>query len=124
MKRSVNSVTGNTEITFNAKLISVSPDVVGSTPNGKDYRVATCSYLNANKERVQRSCLIMEGNYAYGMEIGTEYQTKAIIEKGQETPLLVMNHLTATARATFDDFVSESELAEINAADVANKVGA
>ena len=104
MKTIVNPTTGNTEITFNARLVGISEDVKGSTPSGKDYRVGTCAFKNSKGQLVQASVLVFENNYKYGMEIGTEYQTRAIIEKGQPKPLLVMSHLTASARASFEDF--------------------
>jgi hypothetical protein len=105
MKESINPVTGNREITFQAKLVSISPDVVGSTPNNnKDYRVGTISFVNAKEERVQRTALVFEANFVKGMEIGNEYQTRAIIQEGQASPLLVMSHLTAGERASFEDF--------------------
>jgi hypothetical protein len=122
MEKRVNSTTGNTDLHFNATLVSISDTPTGETPNGKEYRVATISFKNAAGAKVQRSCLVFENNFKYGMEPGNEYQTRAIFEKGRENPLLVMSHLTGTSRASFDDFGVSAE--DIAAVPSENKVGA
>lgn len=105
MKESINSVTGNREIQFPGRLISISPDVVGSTPeNNKEYHVATISFKNAAKQTKQATALVFKANLAYGMEPGNEYQCRAIFTPGKESPLLVMSHLTSSERASFEDF--------------------
>ena len=105
MKESINTVTGNREIQFIGKLISISPNVVGSTPeNNKEYHVGTISFKNAKGEQKQATALIFKANLAYGMEIGNEYQSRAIFSPGKDSPLLVMSHLTASERASFEDF--------------------
>lgn len=123
MEKRFNSTTGNNELHFSAKLINISDAPTGATPSGKQYHVATCAFKNAAGNTVQRSCLVFANNYKYGMEVGTEYQTRAIFEEGKANPLLVMSHLTGTARASFDDFgVTAADVIAAKASEV--KAGA
>lgn len=120
MKEVINPVTKQREIQFSGRLISISPDVVGSTPNGKDYRIGTISFKNKSNQLVQASALIFENNFKYGMETGVEYQCRAVFTPNQASPLIIMSHLTGAARATFDDFGVTAE--EVTAASAETKV--
>ena len=120
MKEVINPVTNNREIQFSGRLVSISPDVVGSTPGGKDYRIGTVSFKNAKNQLVQASVLVFENNFKYGMETGVEYQCRAVLTPGQSSPLIIMSHLTGTARATFEDFGVTAE--EVSVANIDSKV--
>lgn len=119
MKEVINTTTGNREIQFTGRLMSISPDVVGSTPNGKDYRVATIEFKNSKGVKTQATTLVFENNFKYGMEIGVEYQSRAILTPGQTSPLLVTSHLTGATRASFDDFgINAEDLVEVKTPEV------
>jgi hypothetical protein len=89
---------------FQAKLIDVSPDTVGQFPSGKYYRVGTLEFENNAGQKVQRSCIINESNFNYGMSAGNTYLASAIVKDGSQTILLVCSHLVGTTRASMDDF--------------------
>jgi hypothetical protein len=100
---------------FTGKLLSISPDPVGQYPSGKKYRVGTIEFENNSNQKVQRTCLINEANYAKGMSEGNEYLCSAIVKDGQNTVLLVCSHLTGSARASADDFGLGEVAAVVNA---------
>ncbi len=100
---------------FQGKLLSISPEPVGQYPSGKYYRVGTIEFENNSNQKVQRTCLINEANYAKGMSEGNEYLCSAIVKDGQSTVLLVCSHLVGTARASADDFGFGEVSAVINA---------
>jgi hypothetical protein len=100
---------------FNAKLLSMSEQPVGNYPSGKKYRVGTIEFENNSGQKVQRTCLINEANYAKGMSEGNEYLCSAIVKDGQSTVLLVCSHLTGGARASADDFGLNEVAAVVNA---------
>lgn len=89
---------------FQAKLLDISPETVGQFPSGKLYRVGTLEFVNNSGQKVQRSCIINEANYAKGMNAGNTYLASAIIKDGSDTVLLVCSHLVGSARASSDDF--------------------
>jgi len=114
MKNQVNEVTGNSEMQFISKLLSISEKVLVNV-NGKNYKVATIEFVNADGELVRRSAFVYEGNYQNGMEIGTQYLTtaaKTIDANGEPSVIIHVSHLTGADRATLDDFQFE-EQAEI-----------
>ncbi len=110
----INPVTNRKEAQFQGKLISISDDVVGTTPKGKDYYVGSVEFENANKQKIQRSCIINAANYDYGMTVGNTYLCTVSLD-AEKGALITMSHLTQAARASFDDFGAVVE-------DVAEKV--
>lgn len=108
----INPVTGNKETTFEAKLVSISNKVLEfNNDNKTPYRVATIEFETANNELKQVSAIVYESNFSYGMTPGTTYRAKAIFTPGQAQPLITVSHLTASARATFDDFGFDNSVA-------------
>ena len=96
-----NSVTGQLETSFQSKLVSISDRIVENS-NGTQFRVATCELPNGK----QVSCRIYEKNFAYGMNVGTSYLTKATQyadANGEVQVDLTMSHLTTATRASLDD---------------------
>lgn len=112
-----NSVTGQLETSFQAKLVAVSDRVVENT-NGTQFRIGTCE-LPGGK---QVSCRIYEKNYSYGMNPGTSYLTKATQYADANGELHVdvtMSHLTAATRASIDDFAFAGSEVETKAEAIA-----
>lgn len=105
MKTVINSQTGNPEVQFEGKLLSISPNVF-QLNNDKQtpYRVASVEFVNNQGEVKVSSALVYEANYSYGMKPGITYLCRAIKTPGQTAPLVTMSHLVATERASFDDF--------------------
>lgn len=112
MKTQFNEVTNNqgqTEFNFMAKLVSVADNVLENV-NGTEYRVATIEFCPPNTETpVQRSAIMYEKNYQYGVSAGNYYlstMTPTTDQNGNQSVLLKVSHLTQAARATTDDFAS------------------
>lgn len=110
----VNPKTGNQEIDFHGKLLSISDQVLNNV-NNTEYRVGTIRFENAQGEEVDRSCLVYESNYQYGMEAdpngeGPTYLCRAI--NGEEGILLICSHLTGATRAQASDFSFAEALVE------------
>lgn len=104
MNTVVNSRTGNTEVTFNGKLVSISEQVLQNT-NGKNYKVASIDFTDANGKDQRVSALVFEGNYQHGMKIGETYLARAIQQEGYDQPLITLSHLQGSGeRATFEMF--------------------
>lgn len=106
---------------FQAKLIDVSPETVGQFPSGKYYRVGTLEFENNAGQKVQRSCIINESNFNYGMSAGNTYLASAIVKDGSQTILLICSHLVGTTRASMDDFgFGDMSVVKTGAAPVVN----
>jgi hypothetical protein len=89
---------------FQAKLLDISAQPVGTFPSGKAYRVGTVQFENFNGQTISVTCIVNEANYAKGMSVGNTYLCSAILRDGQTSPLLVCSHLVGAARASMDDF--------------------
>lgn len=110
-----NEVTGNKEASFSGKLVSVGETVLESKNENKTpYRVGTIEFEDAQGNTKQRSCMIWESNYKYGMQVGNSYLCKAVIVNGDEGPgvLLYASHLTQASRASLEDFGVEATQAQ------------
>lgn len=105
MKTVINPQTGNPEVQFEGKLLSISNTTL-TLNNDKQtpYRVASVQYINNDGVEKVASAIVYEANYTYGMTPGVTYLCRAIKTPGQSTPLVTMSHLVATERASFDDF--------------------
>ena len=113
-----NSVTGQLEANFNAKLISIGENFLTNT-NGVKYKVGTIEFTNAQNKVVQKSARIYERNLSYGMPIGQSYLctvSRYIDSAGATQYDIKCSHLQGAQRATSDDFegvaVASNALAE------------
>jgi hypothetical protein len=107
-----NEVTGLPQANFNAKLISIA-NQSRTNSNGKEYFVATISFVDNDAVEQNVSAIIYKGNFDKGMSIGNEYRSTVTIMP-DEQPLITVSHLTGAARATADMFgyAAESILAK------------
>ena len=115
-----NSVTGQLEANFNAKLISIGENFLTNINNVK-YKVGTIEFTNAQNKLVQKSARIYEKNLSYGMPVGQSYLctvSKYQDASGNTQYDIKCSHLQGAQRATSDDFegvavtVTSSALAE------------
>ena len=113
-----NSVTGQLEANFNAKLISIGENFLSNT-NGVKYKVGTIEFTNAQNKLVQKSARIYEKNLSYGMPVGQSYMctvSKYIDSAGATQYDIKCSHLQGAQRATSEDFegvaVTSNALAE------------
>ena len=113
-----NSVTGQLEANFNAKLISIGENFLTNT-NGVKYKVGMVEFTNVKGELIQRSARIYEKNLSYGMPVGQSYLctvSKYIDSAGATQYDIRCSHLQGAQRATSDDFegvaVTSNALAE------------
>ena len=103
-----NSVTGQLEANFNAKLISIGENFLTNT-NGVKYKVGTIEFTNAQNKVVQKSARIYEKNLSYGMTVGQSYLctvSKYQDASGSTQYDIKCSHLQGAQRATSDDFES------------------
>ena len=101
-----NSVTGQLEANFNAKLISIGQNFLTNINNVK-YKVGTIEFTNAQNQVVQKSARIYEKNLSYGMPVGQSYLctvSKYIDSAGATQYDIKCSHLQGAQRATSDDF--------------------
>ena len=101
-----NSVTGQLEANFNAKLISIGQNFLTNINNVK-YKVGTIEFTNAQNQVVQKSARIYEKNLSYGMPIGQSYLctvSRFIDSAGATQYDIKCSHLQGAQRATSDDF--------------------
>ena len=101
-----NSVTGQLEANFNAKLIRIGENFLTNT-NGVKYKVGTIEFTNAKNIVVQKSARIFEKNLSYGMPVGQSYLctvSKYIDNAGATQYDIKCSHLQGAQRATSDDF--------------------
>ena len=101
-----NSVTGQLEANFNAKLISIGGNFLTNS-NGVKFKVGTIEFLNAKNILVQKSARIYEKNLSYGMPVGQSYLctvSKYIDSAGATQYDIKCSHLQGAQRATSDDF--------------------
>ena len=113
-----NSVTGQLEANFNAKLISIGENFLTNINNVK-YKVGTIEFTNAQNKVVQKSARIYEKNLSYGMPVGQSYLctvSKYIDSAGATQFDIKCSHLQGAQRATSEDFegvaVTSNALAE------------
>ena len=113
-----NSVTGQLEANFNAKLVSIGQNFLTNI-NKVKYKVGTIEFTNAKGELVQKSARIYEKNLSYGMPVGQSYLctvSKYQDASGSTQYDIKCSHLQGAQRATSDDFegvsVTSDALAE------------
>lgn len=95
MKAIVNPTTGQEEVIFEAKLLSIAGKPLVNV-NGTEYRPASIEFKDANGKVQQTSCIVYEKNFSYGMTVGQSYSARAVnTEKGV---LITVSHLSAAAR--------------------------
>ena len=113
-----NSVTGQLEANFNAKLISIGENFLTNINNVK-YKVGIIAFTNAQNKVVQKSARIYEKNLSYGMTVGQSYLctvSRYQDVSGSTQYDIKCSHLQGAQRATSDDFegvaVTSNALAE------------
>ena len=113
-----NSVTGQLEANFNAKLISIGENFLTNI-NGVKYKVGMIEFTNSKGDLVQRNARIYEKNLSYGMPVGQSYLctvSKFQDASGNTQVDIKCSHLQGAERASIDDFegvaVTSSALAE------------
>ena len=113
-----NSVTGQLEANFNAKLISIGENFLTNT-NGVKYKVGMIEFTNSKGDLVQRNARIYEKNLSYGMPVGQSYLctvSKYVDNAGATQYDIKCSHLQGAQRATSDDFegvaITSNALAE------------
>ena len=113
-----NSVTGQLEANFNAKLISIGQNFLTNINNVK-YKVGTIEFTNAQNKVVQKSARIYDKNLSYGMPVGQSYLctvSKYQDASGSTQYDIKCSHLQGAQRATSEDFegvaVTSNALAE------------
>jgi len=95
MKNQINSVTGQEEVVFAAKVLSISAKPLKNV-NGTEYRPASIEFKDASGKVQQTSCIVYEKNFQHGISVGNSYlATAAKTEKGV---LITLSHLTDAAR--------------------------
>jgi len=67
---------GNLQYEFNCELLSVSSELKTNV-NGKQYRVGTIRFEDANGKTQQVTAIIYEKNYQRGMKVGENYLATA-----------------------------------------------
>ena len=103
-----NSVTGQLEANFNAKLINIGENFLTNINNVK-YKVGKIEFTNAKGALVQKSARIYERNLSYGMPVGQSYLctvSKYIDSAGATQYDVKCSHLQGAERATSEDFES------------------
>ena len=101
-----NSVTGQLEANFNAKLINIGENFLTNT-NGVKYKVGIIEFTNAQNKVVQKGARIYERNLSYGMPVGQSYLctvSKYQDASGSTQYDIKCSHLQGAQRATSDDF--------------------
>ena len=113
-----NSVTGQLEANFNAKLISIGENFLTNINNVK-YKIGMIEFTNAKGVLVQKSARIYEKNLSYGMPVGQSYLctvSKYQDASGSTQYDIKCSHLQGAQRATSEDFegvaITSNALAE------------
>lgn len=95
MKAIVNPTTGQEEVIFEAKLLSIAEKPLTNV-NGTEYRPASIEFKDASGKLQQSTCIVYESNYTYGMSKGNSYSARAV--KTDKGVLITVSHLSAAAR--------------------------
>jgi len=96
MKAIVNPTTGQEEVIFEAKLLSIAAKPLANV-NGTEYRPASIEFKDASGKVQQTSCIVYENNYNKGMTVGQSYSARAVVTDNGSV-LITVSHLTAAAR--------------------------
>lgn len=101
MKSQINKTTGQEEVVFAGKLLSIAGKPLANV-NGTEYRPASIEFTDASGKKQQTSCIVYEKNFQYGMSVGNSYlATAAKTEKGV---LITLSHLTDAERPSEEMF--------------------
>lgn len=104
------------EIVFSGRLVSLSDSTLTNT-NGKNYKVGSIEFVNAQGELVTRNCQVYEGNYSKGMELNKDYRATA--RKGDDGGVYIqLSHLPMSSNASEEDF--PDELFDVTVVNVTN----
>ncbi len=95
MKNQVNPTTGQEEVVFEAKLLSIAGKPLTNV-NGTEYRPASIEFKDASGNKQTASCIVYEKNFGYGMTVGQSYSATA--SKTEKGVLITVSHLSAAAR--------------------------
>jgi len=95
MKTISNPTTGQEEIIFEAKLLSIAEKPLVNV-NGTEYRPASIEFKDVNGKLQQATCIVYESNFVYGMSKGNSYSARAV--KTDKGILITVSHLSAAAR--------------------------
>ena len=110
MKQIENDNKGRTRIQFNAKLISVSANVLQNV-NGTSYRICNIEFVDNNGVIQKTTAIMYENNFKHGVTPKEEYSAVAtIFEPTEQYPkgsvLIQVSHLPANAdRPSLDMFL-------------------
>ena len=101
-KEILNEETGEKQFLFNAKLLKIGEKTLENS-NGKNYKIVTLKFNLPTGEEVERSAMIYQANYDYGIEVGKSYLCSLTFD-GDASPQISMSHLNNVSRVTKDDF--------------------
>ncbi len=102
MKQVKNATTGNVDIQFSAKLVSIAEKPLLNT-NKKEYYPCTIDFVDAKGVDRRASGIIYGANLAHGMSPGNHYLATAT--KGEQGVFIQVSHLAGGGvRATEEMF--------------------
>jgi len=108
MKQIENGPNGEMRMSFTGKLVSQGQNELINT-NGKKYKIVNIEFEDINKQNVQCSAAIYEGNYRHGVTNGQNYLCVATISADQQV-YVQMSHLESSAgRPAITSFLAEAE---------------
>lgn len=100
-KTTKNTVTGNEQIQFEGKLVSIASTPLANV-NGTLYRPCSIEFADKNAEVQKVRAIMYESNYAYGVNEGDTYLCTAT--KTERSVLISVSHLKAGVNATEEMF--------------------
>jgi hypothetical protein len=103
MKQVKNEVTGQIEIQFNGKLVSLNRTNRMANSKGTGYFLGVIEFENAAGKTVQASCSVWEKTVDKGIKEGESYL--AVAQKADNGNIYIhCSNLTGAALASADDF--------------------
>lgn len=107
MKKVTNPQTGNEELHFDCKIVSIG-DTILENSNGKEYVVGTIEFENKDGSQVKRSCLMYSKPLTTsGKKVGDTSNCRAIPGTEGNEPLVILDPIEGSVRATAEDFQFE-----------------
>lgn len=100
-KTSINQVTGNLQVTTEAKLIQIAENPQANV-NGTLYYPCTIEFVTKLAEVKTVPALMYAENYKYGVEVGKSYL--CTVTKTDRGHLFTLSHLPARDMTTDEDF--------------------
>lgn len=116
MNYKINDVTGRPEVTFEAKLVSISNVVKQMKNDNKtEYRGCTIEFVDEQAEIQKVGAIVYEKSYQHGMEVGQSYLTTASENESGDV-FISMSHLTFTNKVNSDmfNFKSVTVISEVS----------